>query len=77
MEAKKNHPRSPRGSGAESADRGGTIRMRYGYFDEKAREYVITNPDKPSALNDYVKEADNLMYQIKQAVHARDGMPRR
>ncbi len=39
--------------------------------------YVITNPDKPSALKDYVKEADNLMYQIKQAVHARDGMPRR
>ena len=23
-------------------------RMQYGYFDEKAREYVITNPDTPA-----------------------------
>ncbi len=38
--------------------------------------YVITNPDMPSHLQEYVKEADNLMYQIKQEVHARDGKPR-
>ena len=38
--------------------------------------YVITNPDIPSNLQEYVKEADNLMYQIKQEVHARDGKPR-
>jgi diguanylate cyclase (GGDEF)-like protein len=38
--------------------------------------YVITDPDTPSNLQEYVKEADNLMYQIKQEVHARDGKPR-
>ena len=38
--------------------------------------YVITDPEKPTSLQDYVKEADNIMYMIKQEVHARDGHPR-
>ena len=38
--------------------------------------YVITDPDSSYTLKDYVKEADNLMYKIKQDVHARDGKPR-
>ena len=38
--------------------------------------YVITDPEKPTTLQDYVKEADNIMYKIKQEVHARDGQPR-
>ena len=25
--------------------------MRYGYFDEQAREYVITRPDTPAPWN--------------------------
>ncbi|MBO7354196.1 MAG: N,N'-diacetylchitobiose phosphorylase, partial [Lachnospiraceae bacterium] len=28
--------------------------MNYGYFDEKAREYVITRPDTPSAWANYL-----------------------
>ncbi|MBO7662676.1 MAG: N,N'-diacetylchitobiose phosphorylase [Clostridia bacterium] len=28
--------------------------MRYGYFDEKAREYVITNPDTPAPWANYL-----------------------
>ena len=38
--------------------------------------YVITDPEKPGSLQDYVKEADNLMYKIKQEVHSRDGLSR-
>ena len=38
--------------------------------------YVITDPETPSNLQDYVKEADNLMYKIKQEVHANDGKSR-
>lgn len=38
--------------------------------------YVITDPEIPGSLQDYVKEADNIMYKIKQEVHARDGISR-
>ncbi|MBR6257917.1 MAG: GGDEF domain-containing protein [Lachnospiraceae bacterium] len=38
--------------------------------------YVITDPETPGNLQDYVKEADNIMYKIKQEVHARDGISR-
>ena len=38
--------------------------------------YVITDPEGKANLQDYVKEADNIMYKIKQEVHARDGQPR-
>ena len=38
--------------------------------------YVVTNPDSEKVLEDYVREADQLMYRIKQEVHARDGKPR-
>ena len=40
--------------------------------------YVITEPEKDNhmSLQDYVKEADRLMYVIKQEVHAKDGKPR-
>ncbi len=38
--------------------------------------FVITDPSSGLNLQDYVKEADNLMYKIKQEVHARDGQPR-
>ncbi|MBO6206102.1 MAG: GGDEF domain-containing protein [Lachnospiraceae bacterium] len=38
--------------------------------------YVITDPETPSNLQEYVKEADNLMYKIKQEVHANDGKSR-
>ncbi len=32
--------------------------MRYGYFDEKAREYVITNPDTPAPWANYLGSPD-------------------
>ena len=35
-----------------------------------------TDPEGKANLQDYVKEADNIMYKIKQEVHARDGQPR-
>ena len=39
--------------------------------------YVVTDPDAPDkVLEDYVREADQLMYRVKQEVHARDGQPR-
>jgi len=38
--------------------------------------YVITDPENPSSLQEYVREADNLMYKIKQEVHANDGKSR-
>lgn len=38
--------------------------------------YVITDPERNASLQDYVKEADNIMYKIKQEIHARDGQPR-
>ena len=28
--------------------------MQYGYFDDKAREYVITRPDTPLPLINYL-----------------------
>ena len=28
--------------------------MQYGYFDEQAREYVITNPDTPAPWANYL-----------------------
>ncbi|MBP5221603.1 MAG: diguanylate cyclase, partial [Lachnospiraceae bacterium] len=34
--------------------------------------YVITDPDSDLTLQDYIKEADRLMYEIKREVHARD-----
>jgi len=41
--------------------------------------YVVTDPvnGRELGLQDYIKEADQLMYEIKQEVHARDGMPRK
>ncbi len=39
--------------------------------------HVVTDPFRRDTLQDYVKEADGLMYEIKQQVHARDGMPNR
>lgn len=38
--------------------------------------YVVTNPSSGKMLEDYVREADQLMYRIKQEVHAKDGQPR-
>ena len=32
----------------------GGIQMNYGYFDEKAREYVITNPNTPAPWANYL-----------------------
>ena len=39
--------------------------------------HVVTDPFSRDNLQDYVKEADGLMYEIKQQVHARDGMSNR
>ena len=38
--------------------------------------YVVTDPSSGKVLEDYVREADQLMYRIKQEVHAKDGQPR-
>lgn len=38
--------------------------------------YVVTDPAGAMTLQDYVKEADKLMYEVKQKVHAKDGKPR-
>ena len=38
--------------------------------------YVVTDPKSDMTLQDYVKEADKLMYDNKQKVHAKDGKPR-
>ena len=38
--------------------------------------YVVTDPSAGKVLEDYVREADQLMYRIKQEVHAKDGQPR-
>ena len=38
--------------------------------------FVITDTSSGMNLQDYVKEADNLMYKIKQEVHAKDGESR-
>lgn len=35
--------------------------------------YVVTDPLRKETLQEYVKEADKLMYEIKQKVHAKDG----
>ena len=32
--------------------------MQYGYFDEKAREYVITNPNTPAPWANYLGSPD-------------------
>ena len=32
--------------------------MNYGYFDEKAREYVITNPNTPAPWANYLGSPD-------------------
>ena len=34
----------------------------------------VSSDEALTVLQDYVKEADGLMYEIKQQVHARDGM---
>lgn len=38
--------------------------------------YVVTDPSAGKVLEEYVREADQLMYKIKQEVHAKDGHPR-
>ncbi len=38
--------------------------------------YVVTDPGKGETLQDYVREADRLMYEIKKQVHDKDGKPR-
>ena len=55
------------------------------YLDEKNHDgsqpyrisascgYVITDPGKQKTLQDYVQEADRMMYEIKKKVHANDG----
>ena len=35
--------------------------------------YVVTDPMKTETLQDYVQEADRLMYEIKKKVHEQDG----
>lgn len=54
------------------------------YLDRKNRDgmrryrisascgYVLTDPEKDLGLQDYIKEADDVMYEIKRQVHARD-----
>ncbi|MBE5864079.1 MAG: GGDEF domain-containing protein [Lachnospiraceae bacterium] len=56
-----------------------------GYLDEKNHDgsqpyqisascgYVVTDPVSDMALQDYVQEADRMMYEIKKQVHAKDG----
>ena len=39
--------------------------------------HVVTDPDSRDTLQDYVKEADGLMYETKQQVHALDGVTNR
>ena len=34
--------------------------------------YVLTDPDKDLTLQDYIREADGVMYEIKRQVHAND-----
>ena len=34
--------------------------------------YVLTDPDKDLTLQDYIREADGVMYEIKRQVHASD-----
>ena len=36
--------------------------------------YVVTDPVSPAALQDYVQDADRMMYEIKKQVHAKDGV---
>ena len=36
--------------------------------------YVITDPESGFPLQEYIREADNLMYEIKREVHAREGL---
>ena len=38
--------------------------------------YVVTDPNGTMTLQEYIKEADKLMYENKKKVHARDGKPR-
>lgn len=55
------------------------------YLDEKNHDgsqpyeisascgFVVSDPDKQETLQDYVQEADRLMYEIKKKVHEQDG----
>ena len=36
--------------------------------------YVITDPDSGYPLQEYIREADRLMYEIKREVHAKDAL---
>ncbi|MBR6478192.1 MAG: GGDEF domain-containing protein, partial [Lachnospiraceae bacterium] len=59
------------------------------YLDEKNHDgsqpyqisascgYVVSDPEKDETLQDYVQEADRLMYEIKKKVHEQDGSARR
>ena len=38
--------------------------------------YVITDPESGYPLQEYIREADRLMYEIKREVHAKDEMER-
>ena len=55
------------------------------YLDEKNHDgsqpykisascgFVVSDPDKQETLQDYVQEADRMMYEIKKKVHEQDG----
>ena len=38
--------------------------------------YVLTDPDKDDKLQDYIKEADRLMYELKKKRHEKDSESR-
>ena len=35
--------------------------MRYGYFDEQAKEYVITRPDTPAPWANYLGDRKSVV----------------
>ena len=42
------------------------------YHISASSGYVITDPDSDMTMEDYIKEADKLMYEMKAIVHAND-----
>ena len=45
--------------------------MKYGYFDEEKREYVITRPDTPAPWTNYLGSPDMvLLFQTMPAATA-------
>ena len=49
-----------------------TDAQKLSYHLDVSCGYVLTDPESPASLQDYIKQADDMMYEIKRKLHERE-----